>query len=467
MCKIIPIILSGGVGSRLWPVSRSQRPKPFMWLEEEGSLLERTFDRLRTLSPKCIISVTNKEYQYATSHIANNSNFKHHMILEPFGRNTAGAVSIAAKYVAEHFGSDAIMVVLPSDHIIKDVNIFTQTIKSAIEIAQNDKLVTLGITPTKPHTGYGYIQSGNPINGGFDVQKFVEKPDLTTAQSYLDAGGYFWNAGMFVFTAGNYQNAILKHAPKIAEITQTINTSDNDILIDENKFANMPDISIDYAVMEHANNVAVVPALFDWNDLGAWDSVSETLPTDKNGNSVKGQTYMFDTKNTTVFSTSDEKVVTTVGIDNMTIVETRDAVLIADNNKLQDVKDVVNHLNNLNHDVTRVHRTEYRPWGTFTILDEGEDYKTKQILVYPHQKLSLQSHKYRSEHWIVVSGQATVINGDEVITLNTNQSTYIPQGNKHRLANNTDEPVIIIEVQTGTYFGEDDIVRYDDTYERS
>ena len=464
--KTIPVILSGGVGSRLWPVSRSKRPKPFMWVDDDGSLLHHTFARLANLNPDCVLSVTNQDYRFAIANVAGEFDFQHHMILEPFSRNTAGAIGIAAKYGAEKYGDDAMMVVLPSDHVIRDVTTFTQTIQIAMDVATQGKLVTLGIEPTKPHTGYGYIKSGDAIDGGFTVHKFVEKPDLATAQSYLDEGGYYWNAGMFVFMASTYLDSLQKHAPDVAQIIDQIQTSDTDISIDDTIFSNMPDISIDYAVMEKSDNVAVVPAPFDWNDLGAWDSVAETLQRDDNNNRIQGQTYLHDTQNITVFSTSDDKVITTVGLDNITIVETRDAVLVSDSKKLQGVKDIVSHLSDINHDVVHVHRTEYRPWGTFTILDESEYHKAKQILVYPHQKLSLQSHQHRSEHWIVVQGQATITNGDAIVTLNANQSTYIPQGNMHRLENKTDEPVVIIEVQTGTYFGEEDIERYDDDYDR-
>ena len=466
MKKIIPIILSGGVGSRLWPVSRSKRPKPFMWVEHDGSLLYNTFNRLQGLSPLCVISVTNADYRFATASVADDFDNEHHMILEPFGKNTAGAIAVAAKYITEKFGSDAMMVVLPSDHIIKDTKTFIETTQQAIAVAQQGKLVTLGIEPTRAHTGYGYIQSGDAIDGGFLVKKFVEKPDLATAQSYLDAGGYYWNAGMFVFTPSAYLGAVQKYAPDVGDIAQKIDVSDDDVLIDKTIFANMPDISIDYAVMEKSDNVAVIPAPFDWNDLGAWDSVAETLKKDDNNNHIKGQTYLHNTKNSTIFSTSEDKLITTVGLDNVTIVETRDAVLVADSKQLQGVKDVVKHLSDINHETVHVHRTEYRPWGTFTILGESDVHKAKQIVVYPHQKLSLQSHKYRSEHWIVVQGQATITNGNDVVTLNANQSTYIPQGNMHRLENKTDELVVIIEVQTGTYFGEDDIERFDDDYDR-
>ena len=466
MTKLVPVILSGGVGSRLWPVSRSKRPKPFMWIEHEGSLLDRTFARLGGLNPDCVISVTNTEYRFATANVASRFDFPHSMILEPFARNTAGAIGVAAQHVAHQFGDDAMMVVLPSDHIIKDTDTFTQTIKTAITVAEQGKLVTLGIQPHKPHTGYGYIQSGDVIDGGFLVQKFVEKPDLKTAQSYVDDGGYYWNAGMFVFTAQNYLQALQTNAPDVASVVGRIDVTANDGIIDKSIFNDMPDISIDYAVMEKSENVAVVPAHFDWNDLGSWDSVAETLPTDDNHNTIRGQAFLHNSKNTTVFSTSEDKVIATVGLEDITIVETRDAVLVANSNDLQGVKDVVNHLTDINHDVVHVHRTEYRPWGTFTILDESEYHKAKQIVVYPHQKLSLQSHNHRSEHWIIVKGQATITNGDDIMTLNANQSTYIPQGNMHRLENKTDKDVVMIEVQTGDYFGEDDIERYTDDYGR-
>ncbi|MGB1361125.1 MAG: mannose-1-phosphate guanylyltransferase/mannose-6-phosphate isomerase [Alphaproteobacteria bacterium] len=468
MTKIIPVILSGGVGSRLWPVSRTKRPKPFMWVEPTGSLLNRTFNRLGGIGVSDIISVTNEQYRFFVERTASDFNFNNHLILEPFGKNTAGAIGVSAKYIKQHFGDDAVLVVLPSDHIINDIKSFEDVIKNAVSLAQNGHLTTIGITPTKPHTGYGYIKSGEAIDNGFKVDAFVEKPNEETAKGYIADGGYFWNAGMFVFTAGGYLDALKQNANDVYDVVDKIDTSNKDFVIDEKIFSTMPDISIDYAVMEKADNVAVVPATFDWNDLGAWDSIAETLPTDKDGNSYRevSDVVMKDTKNTTVFSTSQDKLIATVGVNDLTIVETRDAVLIADSNKLQGVKDIVNELKSNNHEAVDVHRTEHRPWGTFTILDEGEGYKVKQIMVLPHQKLSLQSHKHRSEHWVVVSGVATVENDGEVLKLNANESTYISAGHKHRLSNDTDAPVLIVEVQTGDYLGEDDIERFEDIYDR-
>ena len=464
MTKIIPVILSGGVGSRLWPVSRTQRPKPFMWVEDEGNLLNRTLNRLTGLSVNDIISVSNADYRFFVERTASDFSFNNHLILEPVGKNTAGAIGISAKYAVEHFGGESVLVVLPSDHIIKDIKSFESVINSAVEIAKDNKLVTIGIKPTKAHTGYGYIKAGENNS----VDEFVEKPDEATAQKYIDAGDYYWNAGMFVFSAETYLSALQQNATDVFAVVNKIDTSQKDFLIDKSIFDTMPDISIDYAVMETADNVAVVPATFDWNDLGAWDSIAETLPTDKDGNSYRenSDVIMADTKNTTVFSTSDDKLVATVGLDNITVVETRDAVLIADNNKLQGVKNIVADLKAKKHETVDIHRTEHRPWGTFTILDEGEKYKVKQIMVLPKQKLSLQSHKHRSEHWVVVSGIATVENNGETIKLNQNESTYISAGHKHRLINDTDTPVVIVEVQTGDYLGEDDIERFEDIYER-
>ena len=464
MNKIIPVILSGGVGSRLWPVSRTHRPKPFMWVEDEGNLLNRTLNRLTGFGASDIISVSNVDYRFFVERTASDFSFNNHLILEPFGKNTAGAIGVASKYINEHFGSDAVLVVLPSDHIIKDIKSFESVVNSAVEIAKQNKLVTIGIKPTSPHTGYGYIKAG----ANNTVQQFVEKPDLETANKYIDSGDYYWNAGMFVFTGEAYLTALQKNAPDVFSVVNKIDTSVKDFVIDEAIFDKMPDISIDYAVMEKANNVAVVPATFDWNDLGAWDSIAKTLQNDENGNSYRAESdvIMNDTKNTTIFSTSDDKLVATVGLDNITVVETRDAVLIADNNKLQGVKDIVNDLKEKQHPAINVHRTEHRPWGTFTILDEGEKYKVKQIMVLPKQKLSLQSHKHRSEHWVVVTGVATVENDGKIIELNQNESTYISAGNKHRLSNETDTAVVIVEVQTGDYLGEDDIQRFEDIYDR-
>ena len=464
MTKIIPVILSGGVGTRLWPVSRSRRPKPFMWVEDEGNLLNRTLKRLNGLDVSDIISVSNADYRFFVEQTANYFKFNNHLILEPFGKSTAGAIGVSAKYASEHFGDDAILVVLPSDHIIKDIKSFETVINQAAKVANTGKLVTLGITPTKAHTGYGYIKTGkNNL-----VESFVEKPDKKTAEKYIADGGYYWNAGMFVFTAKTYLDELQKNAPDVFDVVNKIDTHKKNFLINEQIFKDMPNISIDYAVMEKSKNVAVVPATFDWNDLGSWDSVNETLKQDENGNSYRevSDVIMKDTKNTTIFSTSDDKLIATIGLDHLTIVETRDAVLIADSNKLQGVKDIVNELKLKKHQVVDVHRTEYRPWGTFTILEEGEKYKVKQIMVLPQQKLSLQSHKHRSEHWVVVFGVATVENNGEMLKLNPNESAYISATNKHRISNDTDKPVIIIEVQTGDYLDEADIERFEDIYDR-
>lgn len=478
MRNLIPIILSGGVGSRLWPLSRSQRPKPFMWVEESGSLLERTLNRVQQLNPTCVLSVTNADYALAHLGVTDTFDMPHRMILEPFGRNTAGAIGVASAYCAHHFGADSLLVVLPSDHIIENKKVFADTIQASTALAEQGYLVTLGINPTKPHTGYGYIEMGHSLTVdslsdekplGFAVNSFVEKPDLATAQSYLNTGNYLWNAGIFIFTAQAYLTALQAHAPDTYHVVQQCDITADTVHLDSDIFAQMPNISVDYAVMERADKVAVVPALFDWNDLGSWDAVAESLPADEHNNRTKGQTLLYDTSNTTVFSTAtgQDKMIATVGLDNITIVETRDAVLVADNHKLQGVKDVVQQLSDMNHPTVHQHRTEHRPWGTFTILDEGENYKVKQIMVYPQSSLSLQSHEHRSEHWVVVAGQATVVNGDKTITLYPNQSTYIPQGTKHRLTNETHTPTVLIEVQTGDYFGEDDITRYEDGYGRT
>ena len=470
MMKIVPVILSGGVGSRLWPVSRSVRPKPFMWAEKSGSLLANTFRRIHGLNDTItdMVSVSNEKYRFAVQNVVSDMDFTCHNILEPFGKNTAGAVGVACAYVRQHFGGDAVVVVLPSDHIIQDINRFHSCIESAVKIAADGYLVSLGVVPTRPHTGYGYIKRGAGVSDGYTVAQFVEKPDFATAEMYVTSGDYFWNAGMFVFGVRAYLQQLAQHAPDVAAVVDKVDVVDKDFVIDADVFATMPDISIDYAVMEKSDKLVVVAADFDWNDLGAWDSVAETLPIDANNNRVRdvSDVVMYDTHNTNIFTTSEDKLIATVGLDNVTIVETRDAVLVAKNNKLQGVKDIVNTLTKNKHPSAEVHRTEYRPWGTFTILDEGDTYKVKQILVYPGQKLSLQSHNHRSEHWVVVMGVATVDNGDETVTLNANESIYIPQGNRHRLCNHTDSPVVIIEVQTGDYLGEDDIIRYEDTYGR-
>lgn len=469
-----PVILSGGAGTRLWPVSRKAHPKPFMTLVDGESLAEKTFRRAMAVADGGeIITVTSRDYYFYTRDLYNRivgDDRQHPFLLEPVGRNTAPAIALAAFYLQATSGPDAIMLVLPADHLIKDELAFKKAVQQAASLAEMGYLVTFGIHPTQAETGYGYIRRGKAIAGsaGFSVAAFVEKPDTATAQDYVASGEYEWNSGMFAFTAGSYLEALAEHAPDIHRTAQNCwNAMDQSVQpleIPQALFEQCPGISIDYAMMEKARNTAVVGADMGWSDIGSWKAISELYESDEAGNRIQGKAVLVESRD--CFIQSNKRLVAAVGVQDLVIIDTGDAVLVAHRDHAQDVKEVVNQLTSLEHDSVVYHQTVYRPWGSYSILEDADDCKVKRLVVKPGQVLSLQLHHRRSEHWTVVRGTAKVRLGDREFLLRANESTYIPVETQHRLENPGTEDVHLIEVQTGSYFGEDDIVRFEDIYGR-
>lgn len=476
---LIPVILSGGAGSRLWPVSREGCPKPFMKLADGRSLLEKTYRRgwnvqqaLKADMPAAeMLTVTNRDYYFMSRDEMDAAGVNGDFILEPFGRNTAPAVALAAHAVLGAYGAEATMLVLPADHLILDQVGFANAVAAAFALAAEDYLVTFGVRPTTPETGFGYIECGNALDRGFEVARFVEKPDFPTAEAYVASGRFFWNSGMFCFKAGTFLEELARYAPEIATRVSacwtTMCQADRPGMreIPAELFQSVPDLSVDYAVMEHSARVAVVPGDFGWSDIGSWNAVRDLVPADAAGNRVVGDAILVDSSHT--FVQSQDRLVTALGVHNLMIVDTPDALLVATPEKSQDVKKLVAELKRHEHDAHRLHKTVVRPWGTYTVLEESAAFKIKRIEVKPGASLSLQMHEFRSEHWVVVSGVAKVTNGENEILIYSNESTYIPAGHRHRLENPGIENCVLIEVQCGTYLGEDDIVRFDDIYGRS
>ncbi|MBC7500664.1 MAG: mannose-1-phosphate guanylyltransferase/mannose-6-phosphate isomerase [Herminiimonas sp.] len=471
---LIPIILSGGAGTRLWPVSREAHPKPFMRINGGKSLLTQTHERALAVSaftPPLI--VTNREYYFLSHDELADQEIRPTYLLEPKGRNTTPAIALAAMWAIER-DSEACLLVLPADHLISDTPAFHESVKQAEALARSGSMVLFGINPTGPETGFGYIEMGAPVNVHANmVQRFVEKPDAVTAAGYLAKGNYVWNSGMFCFKASTILEAMAEHCPALVEAARIVwkkTVADGDKMELPAAFSTLESISIDYAVMEKAKNIAVIPGGFDWSDIGAWSAVADATPSDSDGNSTAGgtdpnQTIVIDSRNTHIESSG--RLVAIIGLENLLIIDTPDALLVADKSKSQEVRQVVSRLKESGHDAHKMHRTVSRPWGTYTVLEEGVGFKIKRIEVKPGAALSLQMHHQRSEHWIVVTGTAEIVNGEQVIVLEANQSTYIPAGHKHRLANRTADDLVIIEVQCGPYLGEDDIVRFEDVYGRA
>lgn len=475
---LIPVIMSGGAGTRLWPVSRQAHPKPFMKLPDGHSLLHRTLQRALCLDGvEYVLTVTNRDYYFQTrdeyAGVEGSGEIRLEYLLEPAGRNTAPAILMAALHVQEKYGGEAVMLVLAADHVIDDQTSFNRAVCQATRLAAQGDLVTFGIRPTRPETGYGYIETGEALDdaGGYRVSRFVEKPDQATAERYLSDGGFLWNAGMFCFRADAIIAAMQIHAPEIHEQALKCwnDTGKTEpVEIDARGFAGIDAISIDYAVMEKAGNVVVVACDFNWSDLGAWDAVSELIEADERGNRGNGQTLFVNSSQCYVNNDREDngRLVTLLGVDNVMVVDTPDALLVADRNAVQDVRKIVARLRQERHPAAELHRTVHRPWGTYTILEEGRGFKIKRIVVKPGASLSLQMHYHRSEHWIVVSGTALVVNGDREYLVRKNESTYVPAGSKHRLSNPGQIETVMIEVQSGDYLEEDDIVRFDDIYGR-
>ena len=482
---LLPLILAGGAGTRLWPLSREAAPKPFMPLPDGETLLGKTARRALDLpGTGRLITITNRDYYFHTKDVYSSAAVEPvgglTYLLEPFGRNTAPAVALGALYAEARGWNDTVLLVLPADHLIRDQQAFAVAVARAIELAAKGSLVTFGISPTHPETGFGYIECGEPMMPAgkdrppaFRAQRFVEKPPLLTARQYLAAGNYVWNSGMFAFTPAAIIAAFARHAPGVLAATRPLvaaiaTTAAGMVEIDPALFAAVPDISIDYAVMEAAataGEVAVVRGTFDWSDVGSWQAVAALTEADGDGNAGHGERVAIATRGTYVHA--EDRVVATVGVENLVIIDTADAVLVAHRDHLQRVKDVVVELKARGHDAYKMHRTVARPWGAYTVLEEGPGFKIKRIEVKPGGSLSLQLHHRRSEHWVVVNGTARVTRADDVFDIGANQSTYIPVETRHRLENPAAAPLVMIEVQCGDYLGEDDIVRFDDKYGRA
>ena len=465
MTQLIPVILAGGTGSRLWPLSRELFPKQFHALFSDLSLFQETVRRAGRVTSEAPIIVCNEEHRFLVAEQCRALGISWRcIILEPEGRNTAPAIGLAALAAPE----DAVLLVLPSDHLIQAEAQFAAAVASATSAAERGGLVTFGIKPTHPETGYGYIQADGEGDAARTVGSFVEKPNLEQAQEYLAAGTYYWNSGMFVFGAGVYRDELQRLAPDMAAPLQQSYAEgavDLDFFRPGKTFLTCPAASIDYAVMERTDKAWLVPAAFDWSDVGSWSAILEASEQDGEGNHQQGDVVSVATSGSYV--QANHRLVGTVGIENLIVVETADAVLIAAKDRVQDVKLLVDRLKADQRDEFVSHREVFRPWGSFESVEQGERYQVKRIRVSPGERLSLQMHHHRAEHWIVVRGTAEVTRGEDVFMLGENESTYIPLGVKHRLANPGRLALELIEVQVGAYLGEDDIVRFEDVYGRS
>lgn len=468
---LVPVLLAGGSGTRLWPLSREQYPKQFLSLVNDESLLVNTAKRMQALpsvAPPIIICGEDHRFIVA-EHMRRAGIQGSHILLEPVGRNTAPAAAIAALHVAQQYGPEAIMMLAPADHAIGNQAAFSNAVASACKAAATGSLTVFGIVPTHPETGYGYVKAGAQGEDNiYDLDAFVEKPDLETAQSYVASGDYYWNGGMFVFQAQTYLNELERLAPEILAACQQAIASESQDLdftrLDKAAFEACPDDSIDYAVMEKTDKAAMVPLDADWNDVGSWTYMSAVNEVDANGNVLDGDVMVEDSSN--VLARSDHRLVGAVGVDNLVIVETKDAVLVSAPDRVQDVKKLVNRLKAQGRPEGFGHPWVYRPWGSYESITEGDRFQVKRIIVKPGEKLSLQMHHHRAEHWIVVAGTARVTVDDKEFLLTEDQSTYIPLGKTHRLENPGTIPLELIEVQSGSYLGEDDIVRFEDVYGR-
>lgn len=465
---MIPVILSGGSGTRLWPLSRGQYPKQFLPLISENTMIQETILRLSGVPGiSAPIAVCNEDHRFMMAEQLWEIGKKpSSIILEPVGKNTAPAVAIAA---LSAISQDDVLLVLPADHVISDLETFREAVVQAELLAKQGYLVTFGVVPKSPETGYGYImKDSEQIGSAYKIAAFVEKPDLPTAKNYLKSGDYLWNSGMFAFTAKNFLTELEKFNPEMLSVCkQALSAAKTDldfIRLDKDTFATCPADSIDYAVMEKTEKGVVIPLNAGWNDVGSWSALWEVTQKDASGNAISGDVLTVDTKNSYIFS--ENKLVAVIGAEDMVVVETKDAVMVAPKNRVQEVKDIVDQLKNQGRREAYVHRKAYRPWGHYDSVDSGERHQTKRIVVKPGAKLSLQKHHHRAEHWVVVKGTALVTRGDEQILITENESTYIPLGTIHRLENPGVIPLEIVEIQSGSYLGEDDIVRYGDNYGR-
>ncbi len=462
------LVLCGGSGTRLWPVSRSKMPKQFVKIFDGKSLFQKTIERNSLLCEQRVIVANVEHYFLARDQMEETGISTHFYLLEPMGRNTAPAIAMACMALPE----DETVLVTPSDHIIRDLAEYRHAVEKASRLADEGNLVTFGIEPAYPETGYGYIEQGEALLGGIGhrVHHFHEKPDRNTAEKYLQQEGFFWNSGMFCFKAGNYLQELERCAPEIYDSAWTAyrdakrDDEERRVRISYESMERIPEESIDHAVMERSHRVAVVPSTPGWSDLGSFDALYRELPRDREGNTIYPGHLAIDSRNNLIFG--EERTIATIDVEDLMIVDTGDALLVAKRESAQKVREVVKKLREQGSELPDVHLTVHRPWGTYTVLEEDEGYKIKRIVVKPGKRLSLQKHFHRSEHWIVVSGTATVSVGGEVKLVRPNESTYIKIGEEHRLANEGKIPVVLIEAQVGEYTGEDDILRLDDDYRR-
>jgi mannose-1-phosphate guanylyltransferase/mannose-6-phosphate isomerase len=469
--KIYPVILSGGSGSRLWPLSREYFPKPLLPLVSEKTLLQDTATRLDSLNEQGdAVYVCNEEHRFLVAEqVAELGKTPSTIILEPEGRNTAPALTLAALYLVKR-DADAMMVVMPADHVMTAPQQFVEAVEQGCHNAEQGALVTFGIVPASPETGYGYIKRDEQVDdtGAYRVAQFVEKPDRETAEQYVSEGDYFWNSGIFLMRADRWLDEISQHRPDIIKVCrQAMNKGlqDSDFFrVNRQDFHKCPADSIDYAVMEKTDRAVMMPISAGWSDIGAWSALWDVCPQDEDGNVKQGDVIAEDTRN--AFLVAQHRCLATVGLDNVVVVETADAVLVASKDKAQDVKAIVSRLKESGREEHKVHRQVYRPWGSYEGIDEGPRFQVKRLTVKPGAQLSLQMHHHRAEHWVVVKGTARVTCGDQIFDLHENESTYIPIGQRHRLVNPGNIPLEVIEIQSGSYLGEDDIVRFEDVYDR-
>jgi len=468
---LMPVILSGGSGTRLWPMSRQFYPKQFHHLTGDATMLQQTVTRLQGLcEPADLILVGNREHRtMMTGQLAECGWQDARVMLEPVGRNTAPAITVAAIAAMEKT-PDAIMLVLPADHVIRDVQGFRDAVAGMISLARGGRLITFGITPDRPDTGFGYIHRGAPLEGGaYEVAAFVEKPSLQRARAYLDSGEYFWNSGMFMFRAEDFLQEIARHEPEVLAQARLAWQGRDDrfheyTVFDEAAFAACPSISVDYAVMEKTDRAAMLPLDIGWNDVGSWGALYREMEHDDAGNARRGDVLASDTSGSLLYA--HDRLLVTQDVHDLVIVETADAVLVSGRGSSQATGELVRQLQAQGREQASFHRRVFRPWGSYTVLEKGAVHQVKRLSLNPGAVLSLQRDQHRSEHWIVVRGQASVVRGEDSFVLDENESTYIPAGTVHQLANHTDDDIEIIEVQTGSYLGEDDITRYEDIYNR-
>ena len=462
--NISAVIMAGGSGTRLWPLSRAKHPKQFLALQGKDTMLQSTVRRLSTLDIKTSVTICNDEHRFFVAEQLREINSLGSIILEPIGKNTAPAIALAAFSTQD----DPLLLVLAADHVIRNESKFIEAVTVAIPLAESGKLVTFGIVPCEPHTGYGYIKRGEKQGDGFVVDKFVEKPSVELAQQYITSGEYYWNSGMFLFRASRYLEELEKFRPDIyraCKASMVATQSDLDFLrINKEKFIECPSESIDYAVMENTADAVVVPMDAGWSDIGSWSSLWDISKKDIDGNNTHGDVMLHNSSNS--YIRTDGALVAAIGVDDLVIVSTKDALMVAHKNSVQDAKIIAQQLKAESRSEWELHREVFRPWGKYDSIDYGERYQVKRITVKPGAKLSVQMHHHRAEHWIVVSGTAKVTNGSESFLLAENESTYIPVGAVHALENPGKVDLELIEVQTGSYLGEDDIVRLEDRYGR-